>query len=54
MHFFILEFSRNLIYVSRLDGVGFGFWFINSTLSIFKGEQFISGGIKLMVSLKLI
>jgi transposase InsO family protein len=44
--FFIPKFSRNLISVSRLDNVGFGFWFINSTFSIFKGEQFIGGGIK--------
>jgi hypothetical protein len=44
--FFIPEFSRNLIYVSKLDNVGSGFWFINSTFSIFKGEQFIGGGIK--------
>jgi hypothetical protein len=45
--FFIPKFSRNLIYVSKLDDVGFGFWFINSTFSIFKGEQFIVGGIKI-------
>jgi hypothetical protein len=44
--FFIPEFSRNLIFVSKLDNVGFGFWFINSTFSIFKGEQFVGGGIK--------
>jgi hypothetical protein len=44
--FFIPKFSRNLIYVSILDDDGFGFWFINSTFSIFKGEQFIGGGIK--------
>ena len=44
--FFIPEFSWNLISVSRLDTVGFIFWFINSTFSIFKGEQFIGGGIK--------
>jgi hypothetical protein len=33
--FFIPKFSRNLIYVSILDDVGFGFWFINSTFSKF-------------------
>jgi hypothetical protein len=46
MFFFMPEFSKNLISVSRLDNVGFGFWFINSTFSIFKCEQFIGGGIK--------
>jgi hypothetical protein len=39
--FFIPEFSRNLIYVSRLDDVGFGFWFINSTFIIFKGDNLL-------------
>jgi hypothetical protein len=52
--FFILHFSRNLIFVSKLDIVGFGFLFINYTFSIFKGENFIGDGIKLMVYSKLI
>ena len=29
-----------------MDNVGFGFWFINSTFSIFKGKQIVGGGIK--------
>ena len=33
--FFIPHFSRNLISVSKLDIIGYGFWFINSTFSIF-------------------
>jgi hypothetical protein len=45
--FFIPCFSRNLISVSKLDIIGFGFLFINSTFSIFKGENFIGGGIKI-------
>jgi hypothetical protein len=36
-------FSRNLISVSKLDIIGFSFWFINSTFSIFKGGNFIGG-----------
>jgi hypothetical protein len=52
--FFILRFSRNLIFVSKLDIVGFGFLFINYTFSIFKGGNFIGDGIKLMVYSKLI
>jgi hypothetical protein len=36
-----------LISVSKLDIIGFGFLFINSTFSIFKGENFIGGGIKI-------
>jgi len=52
--FFILRFSRNLIFVFKLDIVGFGFLFINYTFSIFKGENFIGDGIKLMVYSKLI
>jgi hypothetical protein len=45
--FFILRFSRNLIFVFKLDIVGFGFLFINYTFSIFKGENFIGDGIKI-------
>jgi hypothetical protein len=45
--FFIPCFSRNLISVSKLDIVGLGFLFINSTFSIFKGGNFIGGGIKI-------
>jgi hypothetical protein len=52
--FFISHFSRNLISISKLDIIGYGFLFINSTFSIFTGENFIGGGIKLMVYLKLI
>jgi hypothetical protein len=44
--FFIPCFSRNLISVSKLDVIGFGFLFINSTFSVFKGENFIGGGTK--------
>jgi hypothetical protein len=44
--FFIPHFSRNLISVSKLDIIGYRFLFINSTFSIFKGENFIGGGIK--------
>jgi hypothetical protein len=44
--FFIPCFSRNLISVSKLDVIGFSFWFINSTFGIFKGENFIGGGTK--------
>ena len=40
--FFIPYFSRNL-----LDIIGYGFWFINSTFSIFKGENLVGGGIKI-------
>jgi len=36
-----------LISVSKLDIVGLGFLFINSTFSIFKGGNFIGGGIKI-------
>jgi hypothetical protein len=36
--FFIPRFSRNLISISKLDIVGFGFLFINSTFSIFMVE----------------
>jgi hypothetical protein len=45
--FFIPCFSRNLISVSKLDVIGFSFWFINSTFSIFKCENFIGGGTKI-------
>jgi len=45
--FFIPCFSRNLISVSKLDIIGFSFWFINSTFSIFKGGHFIGGGTKI-------
>ena len=45
--FFILYFSRNLISVSKLDIIGYGFWFINSTFNIFKGEYLVGGGIKI-------
>jgi hypothetical protein len=45
--FFIPCFSRNLISVSKLDIIGFGFLFINFTFSIFEGENFIGGGIKI-------
>ena len=45
--FFIPHFSRNLISVSKLDIIGYGFWFINSTFSIFKGENLVGGGIKI-------
>jgi hypothetical protein len=45
--FFIPCFSRNLISVSKLDVIDFSFWFINSTFSIFKGENFIGGGTKI-------
>ena len=45
--FFIFYFSRNLIYVSKLDIIGYDFWFINSTFSSFKGENFVGGGIKI-------
>ena len=45
--FFIPYFSRNLISVSKLDIIGYGFWFINSTFSIFKGENLVGGGIKI-------
>ena len=45
--FLIPRFSRNLISVSKLDIVGFGFLFINSTFSIFIGGNFIGGGIKI-------
>jgi hypothetical protein len=44
---FIPCFSINLISVSKLDVIGFSFWFINSTFSIFKGENFIGGGTKI-------
>jgi hypothetical protein len=45
--FFIPYFSRNLISVSKLDVIGFSFWFINSIFSIFKGGNFIGGGTKI-------
>jgi hypothetical protein len=45
--FFIPCFSRNLISISKLDVIGFSFWFINSTFSIFKGENFIGGRTKI-------
>jgi hypothetical protein len=45
--FFIPRFSRNLISVSKLDIVGFGFLFVNSTFSIFKCGNCIGGGIKI-------
>jgi hypothetical protein len=45
--FFIPCHFRNLISVSKLDIIGFSFWFINSTFSIFKGENFIGGGTKI-------
>jgi hypothetical protein len=45
--FFIPCFSRSLISVSKLDIICFSFWFINSTFSIFKCGNFISGETKI-------
>jgi hypothetical protein len=45
--FYIQSFSRNLISVSKLEVFGYGFWFINSTFSIFRDNNFIGGEIKI-------
>jgi hypothetical protein len=45
--FFNPCFSRNLISTAKFDIIGFGFLFINSTFSIYKGGNFIGGGIKI-------
>jgi hypothetical protein len=45
--FYIPSFSRNFISVSKLDVFGYGFWFINSTFSIFRDNNFVGGGIKI-------
>jgi len=36
-----------LISVSKLDVLGYGFWFINSTFSIFRDNNFIGGRTKI-------